>query len=230
MRLAPIFFFGGLALTYLAVQYGGVAYWVLIWPGASLMSVGIAYAGLGAVIFGKKSDGRLPAWSVILHLPYLLAIWGIWWSRRWGAEPSRQLVAPGVWLGRRPREGEVPEGVGLVVDLTAEFPRPPGARDVGYRCLPTLDGCAPRAKKFQRLVDDVARAEEDVYLCCAAGHGRSAALAAAVLIARNQAADVDEAEQILQATRPRVALTKVQRKLVVRATGSRADRTAATSA
>jgi len=211
MRLALFYLLSGWALVYLAAQYTGPLRWMLLWPGVSLILVALAYAGLGARLLGKKSDGRVPAWAMALHFP-------VWWLRRLTSEPSRQLVAPGVWLGRRPRQGEVPDGVGLIVDMTAEFPRPRGARHVGYFCLPTLDGLAPRAKLFRQLVDSVLAADKEVYLCCAAGHGRSAAVAAAVMIARNQAADVDEAEHILRATRPAVALTRAQRRIVRRTT------------
>jgi len=218
MRLATFYALSGWALVYLAAQYTGPIRWMLLWPGISLMLVALAYAGLGARLLGKKSDGSVSPWAMALHFPYFLANWLVWWLRRLTSEPSRQLVAPGVWLGRRPRAGEIPEGVGMVIDLTAEFPRPRSARDIGYVCLPTLDGLAPKPKPFRQLVDNVVATDKDVYLCCAAGHGRSAAVAAAVMIARNQAADVEEAEQILRSTRPAVALTRAQRKIVRRTT------------
>ena len=176
----------------------------------SLLLAGVAYALLWPGVFGKKADGRMAPWALAINLPYLFVIWTIWWVRRFGSEAVYDRVAPGLWLGRRPRAGQMPGGIELVVDLTAEFPRPPGAAGVEYVCLPTLDGTSPAKEPFKRLVGRVAPFSGEVYVCCAAGHSRSAAVAAAVLIERRQASDVDDAERRLRAARPRVHLTDSQ--------------------
>src|SRR3569623_1658332 len=63
---------------------------------------------------------------------------------------------------------------------------------------------------------NVAALDGPRYVHCAQGHGRSAALVAAVLIARGLAADVDAAERQMTHARPRVGLKPVQRALVRR--------------
>jgi hypothetical protein len=63
------------------------------------------------------------------------------------------------------------------------------------------------------------RAHEEagtIYIHCAQGRGRSAALAAALLIARGMAANVDEAEAALSRARPSVRLNSAQRAWVAR--------------
>ena len=55
-------------------------------------------------------------------LPYLALTWFAWHLRRLvSRQPCCHEVAPGLWLGRRPLAREVPAGVVLLVDLTAEF-------------------------------------------------------------------------------------------------------------
>ncbi|MBI5244176.1 MAG: hypothetical protein HY922_10960 [Elusimicrobia bacterium] len=47
-------------------------------------------------------------------------------------------LAPGLYLGRRAFERELPEEATLVVDMTAEFPKPAYSSRREYVCLPTL--------------------------------------------------------------------------------------------
>ena len=84
------------------------------------------------------------------------------------------------------------------------------ARGIAYTSLPTLDGAAPDRAEFDALVAHIVRAG-GVYVHCASGHGRSATLAAALLIARGLSASVPEAEERLRAARPGVRLSRAQR-------------------
>src|SRR5919202_869647 len=97
--------------------------WLLLWPGFSFLLLASAYAGLGPRVYGKRADGRMAWWAVLLLLPYLLLTWAAWHLQRaLGREGCCHEVAPGLWLGRRAFVRELPPGVNLVVDLTAEFP------------------------------------------------------------------------------------------------------------
>jgi len=55
-----------------------------------------------------------------------------------------------------------------------------------------------------------------MYIHCAQGRGRSAAVAAALLIRKGLAADVDEAERMLRAARPSIRISPAQRRLVAK--------------
>jgi len=103
------------------------------------------------------------------------------------------------------------------VDLTAEFvaPRLVRTRD-SYLCLPTLDNSVPEEESFVELVHKIARWPGGVYVHCASGHGRSATVAAAVLIARGLAADGKTAEEMLKEARPGIRLSPGQRRLLGR--------------
>ena len=120
-------------------------------------------------------------------------------------------IIPGLFLGRRALGGELPAGVELIVDLTAEFPEPRIVRStVDYRCLPTLDAFVPDLDRLRELVAEVAAFPGRVYVHCALGHGRSALVVAAVLLARGVAADPKTAVTMVRAARTSIRLNRVQ--------------------
>jgi protein-tyrosine phosphatase len=151
-------------------------------------------------------------------LPYLLLAWTVWHLQRWlSREPCCHEVAPGVWLGRRPLQRDLPPGVALVVDLTAEFFAARGVRaGRDSLVLPTLDATAPDETRFRAVLMRLAEHPGPVYIHCAAGHGRSALLAAALLLLRGLAADERQAESQLRQARPGVRLGPAQRRLLRR--------------
>jgi protein-tyrosine phosphatase len=107
----------------------------------------------------------------------------------------------------------------LVVDLTAEWERARGLGAVPHLQLPTLDGMAPEPGAFQRLVEALADDPRPTYVHCAAGHGRSAALVAALLVRRGVDEGPERALARLKALRPKVFLTRAQRRLLATVQG-----------
>jgi protein-tyrosine phosphatase len=192
--------------------------WLLWWPALSFLIVACGYLGLGAKIFGKRTNGTI-AWYVFPYLlPYLLYTWAIWHlSRILRREDCYNEISPGIYVGRRVLGYELPRDVKAIVDLTAEFPEPAGVR-VGrqYLCLPTLDAEVPTDGKFKALLETVMRISEPMYIHCAEGHGRSGTLAAAVLLLKGLAKEVEEAVIKLQAMRPGIRLKDAQKALVSR--------------
>jgi protein-tyrosine phosphatase len=212
------------ALAFQALRLGG--WWLLLlWPAASFVLVGVAYVSARPALLGKRPDGRLSPHVIPVLAPFLAFAWSTWQAQRLlkrGSEASE--VAPGVWVGRRAGVRELPPNVGTVIDLTAEFWEPAGVcAGRRYVCVPTLDATASDEAAFREALDCVAAAQGPVYIHCAQGFGRSAALAAAVLIRRGLARDVGEAEAMLAKTRPGVRLYPRQRDLVRRVTDT--DRT-----
>ncbi len=224
MRFAVLFSLFALYLGYLAVAHAGWAS-LLGWPAVSFALVAAGYAGLGPGIFGKRTDGRLAWWAVVVLLPYLLLSWVVWYLLRLlSREPGCHEVAPGVWLGRRPLRRDLPPEVVLVVDLTAEFFVARGVRaGRDYLALPTLDRTAPDEARVRAVLERLADHPGPVYIHCAAGHGRSALLAAALLLARGLAADHRQAEARLRQVRPGVRLTPPQRRLLRRLSAATAS-------
>lgn len=218
MLLAVIFFLFAVGCAVLAAAHGGW-HWLLAWPAASLAVVAAAYAGGGPRLLGKRPGGSLHPAAVALHLPFLVLTWFVWHLvalLRGSREAT--LVADGLWVGRRPRLGDVPAGVAVVADLTCEFP---ACRRVAatydYLTFPVLDGHVPPLPDLVAFARRLADQPGVVYLHCAQGHGRSALVAACVLIARGTAADPDEAMRLIRAARPRVRLSRGQADLLRRA-------------
>src|SRR5688572_13433114 len=101
---------------------------MLVWPALSFAAVGACYLKLGPAPLGKRQDGLIALWSLFLFGPYLFLCWGLWrLLRRFSPEPCYHEVAPGLFLGRRAYGDEIPDGVSLLVDLTAEFFEPGSA-------------------------------------------------------------------------------------------------------
>jgi protein-tyrosine phosphatase len=201
-----------------AAAAGGLA-WLLLWPTVSFFLASAAFFGMGPALMGKQPTGRIAPWAWCIQLPYFAVSGLVWYCQRWfGTEDCHNQVAPGLWVGRRAFSNELPPGVDVVVDLTAELEEP---RDVAcngrtYFCLPTLDASVPDERRLRELVRYLADHRGGIYLHCAQGRGRSAMLAAAVLIERGQAASVEEAEALMQRARPTVQLSRAQRRLIAR--------------
>jgi len=207
----------GFGLIYVGLTQlpGGV---LLLWLGLSFLVVAAGYAGIGPRVLGKRKDGTVHPLSGTILIPYRLLLEGLWQLQcRLTKEPAAHEIVPGLWLGRRPGPQDLPPGVALLVDLTVEFPRAcRGVSGCDYLALPCLDAAAPEWRSFRAAVRKIAANPGPVYVHCALGHGRSATVVAAVLIARGHAADPSEAEARVLSIRAGVGLNAGQRALLRR--------------
>jgi len=223
VRYGVAFMAFAVALIYLAARHGGWA-WLLLWPAASFAIVAAGYLHLGPRVMGKDHLGDFRWWSRIFLLPFrMFVLFGWYVGRAIAPGPANVEVMPGVWLGRRVSADELPAGTGVVIDLTSEIAVPRRVRDQvrRYICLPTLDRGVPDVAAARAALDEaaqVAGAGGGVYIHCAQGFGRSAALVAAMLIRRGECRDVDDAETRLKSLRPGVRLTRQQRAFVTELT------------
>ncbi len=169
--------------------------------------------GWGGRVFGKRPDGARAGAVVAWMLPFLMVQYLTWRLQvLLSPEDAFNEAAPGLYVGRRPLPGEHPAGLELVVDVTAEFPKPDyHPEGVGYAALPTLDAFVPEPEPYAALVRKAASARS-VLVHCANGHGRSAAFAAAVLVRRGLAKDVDEGMALVRRARPACRLNPAQRE------------------
>jgi protein-tyrosine phosphatase len=199
-----------------AAWYGGWA-WLLAWPALSFALVAAAYAGLGARVFGKRSDGTVDLLHRLALLPFLMLVTVVWHGLRiCSREPAWCELVPGILIGRRLLAGELPAAVELVVDLTVEFPGRLAGRTVAYRSLPTLDAGLSDPAEFRALVEEVSASSKTVFIHCAQGHGRTGTFAAALLMTRGLASGPDEALAMLQRVRPGIRLKPAQRRALAR--------------
>ena len=193
---------------------GWQVHWFFYWPAASFTLVGFAYLGwlgLGAGVLGKNQSGQRAFWAYPVAGPFLLFMRTLrrvlLWRRR--AEPPYDEVAPGIYVGRLIPCSELPSDARTIVDLTSEFC---ATRDGQRTCisLPTLDGSAPSLTALIALLKSSDEWERPLYIHCAAGHGRSAMIAAMILVRRTEAANIQEAVGLMQKARPRIHLTRFQ--------------------
>ena len=196
MRNALLLLLIGVGQVALVALYPRAA-WLLAWSCLSFCAVAVAYA---------LQQPR------ILLLPFLLLTWLLWYCQtRFSREAACNEVAPGLWTRRRVGAKELLPGVPLIVALTSEFDEPQAVRaGHSYLCLPMLDNAAPAPEAFRNAVKESAAHKGMVYIHCALGHGRSALLAAAVLMVRGVAAGPEEALAQVKWARPAVRLNREQ--------------------
>jgi len=134
------------------------------------------------------------------------------------AQPAYHQITPTLYLGRRPFARELPLHVTRLIDMAPEFPTHRGIlklKSLQYISLPVLDMHAPPTASFLRVLHQIVDSPQPTYVHCALGHGRSATLAAAVLLATGQADSVEAAESQLKTIRPRVRLAACQRRFLI---------------
>jgi hypothetical protein len=187
------------------------------WVAAAFTLAAAAYAGIGPAALGKRADGTLPASSYAVNGPFLLlGLVSMRMVHLSHAEAPFHQVAPGLFLGRRPtrrdREAFDALGVRSVLDLCAELPRSSLLVGQRYLTLPVLDAEAPTAAQLDeavRWLDEVLPAGP-VLVHCALGHGRSATVVAAWLLAHGAPGDALDVESTLRRIRSGVRLTPPQ--------------------
>ncbi len=200
----------------LGIARGGAAL-VLLWPAASMSVLAFGYLHAGPGVMGKCDDGHRRWWATVLHAPSLLVQSLVWMlGQRLRPEPAWNQIAPGIHIGRWVAGAhDLPPGIRLVVDLTAEYVEP---RDIvehcDYRSLPTLDGTSLTTARYASILAEASRCAGPVYIHCAIGHGRSAMFAAGMLIERGLAGNVEECLAIMKRHRPRVHLRSGHKRLV----------------
>jgi hypothetical protein len=213
--------------AFAAVLAAGSLWWLRIASAAAALSfllVALAYFGAGPQLLFKRISGRRHPAAWLVHWPYfVLTAFSYQLSRALTREAALVEVAPNVFLGRRlmrreARRADLPAWV-AVLDLAAEMPEPCPLRELAnYRSLPVLDATAMSLEQLRDAVEWVKlhAATGPVYVHCALGHGRSATVVAAYLLAVGLAADAETAVKQLRELRPGVRLHRSQRKLLDR--------------
>lgn len=193
------------------------------WAALSFGLMAVAFLGAGPRLLGKRPDGRRAAWAWPLFGPYF-ALNGLAFAlaRLGDRRPTPNPIAPNLWLGRRPTWREARQGNAhrwvAVLDLAAEFAEVAPLRSVpSYRSLPTLDATAPPPEALADAVRWIARhaAQGPVLVHCALGHGRSATVAVAYLLADGLAPTIERAMAEIREKRPGVGWNPDQRRALL---------------
>jgi len=198
-----------------AIVYPSIAIF-LIWAAISFGCVALGYAGIGARVFRKRADGRIP-WPIkIVLLPYLFYTWIVWHLYRLvSREEAYNRIDDDLVVGRRLLTSEVPDGFDHYVDLTAEFedPAPIRSKD-SYRSFPILDASVPSFTELESAAESAKNGR--TYIHCAQGHGRTGLFALALLVQRGRISSVKEGVDLLQRLRPAINLNREQTGFIER--------------
>lgn len=193
---------------------------LLIWPALSFGLVALGYFGLGAWMLGKQRDGTRKAWGYVLGGPFIVFMHLLRFAltkARWREAPWDEVV-DGIYVGRIVPLAQLPADVQTVVDLTSELLEDPALVEAKrYVCLPTLDGSAPALGELIDLLRQRETWPGAIYVHCAAGHGRSALVAACLVVLGGLAEDIDKAMTRMKQKRPKVHLVPLQRSAALSA-------------
>ncbi len=197
---------GFAGLVCLGLAAAAPSFWraLAVWTALACFIASFVYLTNQPRLLGKRG-GRVSWWRVLPLLPYLVAFriaMVLRRSRQRG--PDWHEVVPGLAVGARVPAAALPPGLEVVVDLTSEWPAPADVRRLpGYRNHPVLDGSFPPCEEsFLSLVTELAGTRGGVYIHCEEGRGRAPTAAAALLLARGIAHDVDGAMELVSKARP----------------------------
>ena len=213
MKYGLYFCIASILMLICAVTNGGRP-WLAIWPAMSFGIVGLGYLWVGPRVFGKRPDGTLTPINVVLLLPFLCYVWTVWHGlRHIKREAAFDELLPGVLIGRRLLDHELPNDVTHVVDLTSEFHEPRRLRSLdGYQSFSTLDATGVSVSRLREIVAFINDADSTVFIHCAEGHGRTGLFAAALILDRKITVTPDEAIVFVRNRRPGVRLNTAQRR------------------
>ncbi|MCA9038855.1 MAG: dual specificity protein phosphatase family protein [Planctomycetaceae bacterium] len=183
-----------------------------LWLAIDFLLLSIAYLFNKPRLLGKRTDGNRPLFFTLLWGPwFFITSLAFMLQLLLSRSPSYHVIAENLSLGRHGHARELPPDTEIVVDLTAEFTTEKEIqKNYQLYCLPILDGCTPAPKKFAELVNRLANEKRPIYIHCANGTGRSALLAAALLVQKRIAKNPKEAVKILREIRPQVRLNLEQ--------------------
>lgn len=178
-------------------------------------------------LLGKQQDGSIDPVRYCIGYPYQVGIQTkLFLERSHGDEPVYDEIIPRVFLGGWPAHPALlpvdtsPSKAGMgrkiaVVDVTCELPCRVRDDIDAYHLVPVWDSHAPSVDQIQRAIEWTLPYLDDdtyiVYVHCAHGHGRSATIVGAILIATGVVDTVDQAIKCMTKQRPLVRLNSRQR-------------------
>ncbi len=194
-----------------------IATFVSLWCTGAAALLFLGYEENDPTCFSKHEDGRLPAISWIVFLPYLIPLW----TRQiilttMSQENRNDKLMDGVFIGRRPtRPRDIPSETTVCVDLAAEFPASRTELRYGgrYVSFPILEASFRSCDALIACIDLLP--ESGLYIHCAQGHGRTGFFSCALLLRRGTVKNLPEAEALVTRVRPGVKLRKAQREFLL---------------
>ena len=208
------------------------ALWILFFGWSTLSSVTALVLYFLAEFFGL-STGRFfkpgissPAaiFARIALAPYRWLNWPVLLTLRKKGERPIDVLMPGLAISGRllpwDKQRIADNNIGAVIDVSGELPETPliiRNPEIAYLAVPLPDNSGPTVAQMQQCVDFALhhlKREVTVLVHCSFGHGRSAAVCAAIMIATDNADSVETANRLMKAARPSVSMSRHQRASV----------------
>lgn len=210
----------GFVISLLGWQVDRITGWLISYCGLAFLLVGCAYLGFVPNVYRKRTNGTFPVWNRLLLAPWLLLAEA---SFRLSILTLREVpfaqVERNLYFGRRLLRLEAMQGLAAgwigILDLAGEFSEVTSLRECDrYQSLPILDATAPNLEQLHFAVTWLQDCTKrgSVYVHCALGHGRSATVIIAYLLATGSVRDYSEGIARLQTLRPGVKLNTTQIK------------------
>lgn len=182
-RVAMCYASGAALCGAVALSFGSW-FLLLIWPALSLLLIAIAYARGTSSMFGK-SGGRLSFSTRVVLGPYLCGTYArlLFYRRRALWDQAASGVYRGALLPKKDASSLVSMGITGVLDLTAEHSETRVLRELDYLNIPILDLTRPSPEQLSRAASFIEFHAQrgGVYVHCALGISRSAAVADAYI-------------------------------------------------
>lgn len=206
-KLGGFYAVGSVCLAISAYFLGGWG-WFLLWPAAALLTVGLGYWLWGTAVFQKDEQGRHSVSARVLLLPYR---WGAVLSQRYFMRhiPAVSQLTDELYVGRLPYAKE--KSTDCLLDMTAEFDSS-AIKCHNKRIFPCLDLLALSPEQLQQSLETLNYliSKGTTTVCCALGLSRSAAVAAAYLVAAHKVSSVRKAIAYIREKRPQIIFSSIQ--------------------
>ena len=192
-------------------QLPGLLRFLAAWIVVALIIMACAHWFAGPAVY-RKSDGAIPIGTRVMLAPHMIGLWltRMYWFRK--SPCGFNQVLPELWIGRVLRPWQAAdlrsEGIIAVLDLTAEHRECPLLRKGTYHNTQILDTTLPTLEHLRDAVAFLQRhaAGGPVFVHCGIGYTRSAAVAAAYILAQRRASTVEQAIGIVRQGRPQIVL------------------------
>lgn len=197
-RYAAVYVFGAMILLILANWLS----WWLLWGALSCFFMAMAYGVFGAESLQKQAHGKHTLPMQIMLLPHHII--GSALAKHWTRRHRHQFITSRLAIGSIFSEPPC----AAVVDLCVEYPYPHSASHlVSLAWLDLVPPSVDDLRQAAALVQTLQGQYGSVYVACALGYERSAAVAVTWLVQYGGMANVAAAYDLVCQRRPQVRLS-----------------------
>ncbi|MDX1959640.1 MAG: dual specificity protein phosphatase family protein [Leptospiraceae bacterium] len=179
---------------------------------------------LGGIYFLNKPNllaknqylGRISGFIILFNLPYFLLINSIWFLKDTFSKENRtDYFFENYYIGKKVSFKNLPKNIETVVDLTAELNEDYDiVRNKNYILFPILDGSIPDINDFYLLIKKITNLQNNIYIHCAEGHGRTAIVAIVLYLLKNKELSINDGISFVKSKREKISLNETQKEFL----------------